>query len=185
MRKRSICVTQQQHMPLDNAIPDRWQPLSSTLRKPPPVCACATVEHRGWCRRRRRMRCVTTPPGAVPHRPASGTAARVHGDTQTVDDAAQCAAVARSAHGRPPAWRWVGGSTSSTGSSPGPHTPAVATAYTAATPAARSGVVRQAWLLCCEHLLQDGIVQQRSSEQVVEPLGFLFQFTQPLGLIDV
>jgi hypothetical protein len=24
-----------------------------------------------------------------------------------------------------------------------------------------------------------------SSEQVVEPLGFLFQFTQPLGLIDV
>ncbi len=27
--------------------------------------------------------------------------------TQTVDDAAQCAAVARSAHGQPPAWRWV------------------------------------------------------------------------------
>ena len=105
MRKRSICVTRQQHIRLDNALPGRWQPLSSTLRKPTPVCACATVEHRGWCRR--RMHCVTTPPGAGPHRPASDTAAHVHGDTQTVDDAAQCAAVARSAHGQPPAWRWV------------------------------------------------------------------------------
>jgi hypothetical protein len=42
--------------------------------------------------------------------------------------------------------------------------------------------VRQAWFFFASTCFKTALP---GSKQVVEPLGFLFQFTQPLGLIDV